>query len=442
MKKNVITCPNPACPTNTQQDKGIKLRPWNVLYKCEKAGFDTHYVTAPRLIGGGWSKRVISPLAGYRDAEIDTNVVYCPECHAPIHIDREVIRVAVVGPRNCGKTVYLTVLNELVTQPEYMGNLNFSREKSTYAFSFRVEHDGANKRYVLPRPTQAGAAGATLSANIPYMDYSVSLSVDFADIGAMTDGKSKRKKGKKSGTLANKKLEMYFYDVAGEWFMPNEKTSQEIRDNDQERNRRLAYLYDADLILFMIDCRQIVANDAGDITNLLEKGELTFEEYGRTIKQRIQEIRAKNHKDYYVAFCYLAADIFEKTQSAYKSVAEGNFDFRLRKDGNLRDASVFDTTKYEKCWKVTSATFRNFNHKFSDLINDKGKDGKPILDPSRMGLFTISSLGSGAKISIRSNSYGAEKYIDSFEPTKSWGVVDPILWYLAKRGIITQNTDK
>ena len=444
MRKKTVICPNPSCPTNTEQDKGMKLGPNNVLYKCEKPGRDTHYFTAPKTLFNTWSKHVISPFEEFKDVKVDTDTVYCPQCHAPIYLGNDIVRVAVVGPRNCGKTVYLTVLNELIGNPEYMGRLRFDLAKKTEAFSFTVRYSGNDKRYVLPRPTQVNGSAAG-AANIPYMDYHVTLGVDELELAALMGhdaGNGDKSKGKKNnGTIEGKSLEMYFYDVAGEWFMPQEKVSRDMLDNDSERNRKLAYLYEADLILFMIDSRQIAADDAEDVSHLTEKSELSFEEYGRAIRERIIDIRSKNHKDYYVAFCYLSVDIFKQSQSAYNLVTKENFDFRLKRADDTFDAAVFNWDKYDECVRTNLRTFKKFNRIFGSLVNENS-DGKPMLDVSRMGVFSISSLGPKATVISKDSGYGTEKYLDSFDPTNSWGVVDPILWYLSERGIISQAKSK
>ena len=438
MKKTIEFCPNPSCPTNTERDRKSNLGPWTVLYKCEKAGFSTHYFTAPKKLCERWSKRVISPVPGCKRVKVDTNEVYCPMCYTPIHLDRDAIRVAVVGPRNCGKTVYLSVLNELLGKRDHMGRLLFLREKKTESFSFRTEHVGNDIRYILPRPTQAGAdGGAQTAANIPYMDYHVTMGTSSKSFSEWKReaGNGRAKSSKKSGTLNGKDVEMYFYDVAGEWFMPKEKRDQAIKDIENERNRKVAHLFNADLILFMIDSRQIVSDDAGDISNLLERGELTFEDYRKAIQETIEELHTKNHKQYHIAFCFLAVDIFQHTQSAYKEIV-GNYDFRMKNNRSF-DACVFDETRYHECADRTWSIFGKFSDIFNHLAQQKGDRNSPMLDPARMGIFAISALGPNAKIS-NGDGYSAEKYIDSFDPTNSWGVVDPILWYLSKREIISK----
>lgn len=428
MKKDKkIYCPNPACSSGGS-DRRTRLQPYNVLYKCENPGQKTYYISAPRKLFNNWNKRVIPPMPGCKRLEVNTDLVFCPRCHSPVHLDRQSIRVAAVGPRNCGKTVYLSVLNELVQNQEYMKRLMFMREHRSESFALKRQvvtqvsngREQNKTRYILPRPTQAAGAhvGEDDFANVPYIEYHVMASAD-----KNLSWKEVREGGgmvsrNVNGSIGKNDVEMYFYDVAGEWFMPKEERSQEMKDLDMERNRKLAYLFDADLILFMIDCRQMITDRAEDARKFLKEDGLNPGQYSKAIEETVQEIIAKNHKQFYIAFCFLASDVCDHTKAFAQIVGQSDF--------GVSDNLAFDSDKYDQCSGVVWKAFDSFRNVIGKLICKR-------LPAEHMGIFAISALGRDANISTDST---GNYYIDSFSPLKSFGVIDPILWYFAENGII------
>lgn len=425
-----LFCPNPACVSKSIRDSRTALTPWNVLYKCESAGRKTYYFTAPRKFLGKFSKKVISPVPGCKGVKINTSEVYCPNCRIPIYLDRESVKISVVGPRNCGKTVYLSVLNELVSGLD--GNLMFSRERRTEDFTLtreeRRESGSASSEtfYILPRPTQAGSRknGADGAANVPYMDYHVTYTADNGS--SFSDWTSSKRHSKSSGGAAQKReAELYFYDCAGEWFMPQEEQSTEIMDARVERNKKIAHLFNSDLILFMIDCRQMLA-DSGIDRKYLKTDGLSRDKYIKAIEETVREISLKNKKEYYIAFCFLAVDICEHDENGKYREIIGKYDF------NYEQQFKFNAKKYRESSDIIWRIFDSFR----TVIFSQEQEGR--LNRQRIGIFAITALGRGAE--IREDKRRKISYIKSFNPVKASGVLDPILWYLAKKGIIDEQT--
>ncbi len=428
MNKNKFEyCPNPKCGTegggSFTEDTRTKLTPQNVLYKCEASGRMAHYLYAPKRFSKKWCKKVRSPLPGCSHDKIDVNRVYCPKCHAALNLDRDIVRVALAGPTNCGKTVYLTVLNELLLRREEFDRLSFTRDKVTNAFSFEripIEKDGVSTTgYVLPDGTQTEA--------IPYMQYQVYGNPDPA---ILRGGKKNDVKFR----LLNDSLDLLLYDVAGEWFGESKK-------QDKNRNIKIAHLFNADLILFMIDCEQIIDDD--ERIGQKKQG-LGRERYLQALESTIRELDAKNKKNYHIAFCFLAIDILqaaevEKYKKLIASYLNSSSSYNFYED----DKVCFDRDRYlESEGKILKA-FKPFY----DVIMKQNRDHH--LDLNRMGVFAISSLGHDGMGNIEkaeeesmSGDKIERKYLATFNPINCWGVTDPFLWFLASKGYIRTKETK
>lgn len=410
-------CTNPNCrinaPDDYEGDRRTKLTGENVLYKCEQAGQKTHYFYAPKRFTKKWAKKVKSPMPGCGKVKIDADTVYCPNCGKPVHLDRDIVRVAVAGPTNCGKTVYLTVLNELLTWAEPK-RLEFEREEETTAFLFRNGRDEETGDLVklLPDGTQVGM--------VPYMQYNVRGSNNLHHLHKKKSVKKVKEESAPRRRIMNRSVDLFLYDVAGEWF------SGKQRQND-DRNIKIAHLFNADLILFMIDCEQIIEDDQAIPQ---KQNKMGMHEYRKAIKDIIQELETKNKKNYKIAFCFLAIDILKNaTVAKYKPIVEsfdqGNSNYKFYDDQKVSFNHTGFLDMEDKIWSL-----------FKDGLL-KGID----CSKSEYGIFAISSLGDDGEIrdavdSSGTGKYVIGKYIPSFDPVNCWGVSDPIMWYLSEEGYI------
>lgn len=400
-------CYNPKCKSDDaldiDADNRTKLTPRTVLYKCEMAGATSQYIQAPRYLSNTWAKKVISPLPGYRRAKINTGTVYCPKCYAPLHLNRDVLRVAVAGPTNCGKTVYLTVLNQLLAGMSD-AKVSFVKEVDSEGFEFDVEVRATETRYKFPNPTQV--------ESVNYIRYEVSE-------GAGEDFFSETKTAyDKNATLTGRNLDMLLYDIAGEWFGKEQASNR-------ERDLKIAHLFNADLVLFMIDCEQ-VAEDAG-IT--LKTSRKSKDWYVRTLTNAIKEIKDKSGKDPYFAFCFLSVD------SIYNRPDTENIPVQY---ADLRDGNILPTF-YDKATGVFHYAkymeqARKMQHAFGTFFNGVAslrREG--VIETDKTGFFAISSIGHNKIVKE-----GDNKYIHNFNSGENWGVTDPLMWFLSCKKYIRQ----
>ena len=304
-------------------------------------------------------------------------------------------------------------MNELLTWAEPK-RLEFEREEETTAFLFRNGRDEDTGELVklLPDGTQVGM--------IPYMQYNIRGSRSQQQLYKTKGAKSVKEDSAPRRKIMNRSVDLFLYDVAGEWF------SGKRRTND-DRNIKIAHLFNADLILFMIDCEQIIENDQAVSQ---KQNKMGMHEYRKAIKEIIEDLESKGKKDHKIAFCFLAIDILKQaTVAKYKPIVETfnqeNSNYKFYDDKRVS----FNHTEFSNTANMLWSMFKE------DLL--RGIQW----DENHYGLFAISSLGDDGEIceavdSSGTGKYVIGKYIPSFDPVNCWGVSDPIMWYLAEEGYI------
>ena len=214
-------------------------------------------------------------------------------------------------------------------------------------------------------------------------------------------------------SIMKRPCDLLLYDIAGEW------ANEQGKDQDRYMRIKTAHLDNSELIIFMINLSHLLGLGSSTDPNM--------QKYSQTITETIKRIKKnKRNKNCHIAFCIVAGDIVET-----RSVA--NFDRlaplrqeSIRKNFYKDDTISFNMTEYEAAKvEIMKAFPALFNFRMS----------------SNYGVFFLSAVGSNPiREAVDQNGTSCECF-SRFDAKASinWGVTNPIMWYLAKQGIIGQS---
>ncbi len=294
--KNVVKCPNPECyikDEKTNEMRPTLITPNNALYKYSDQESRPYFFSAPKTFLNRWSKKILPPLSTNKKLSIDgRSGIYCPNCKkGPIDTRRIPIRIVACGPTNSGKTVYLTVLKDLLRNVP-LCNLSLRLDDGLDYFEFQSQ--GADNEHYLVLDQNQELAEVSWGVTNPILWFLQEKGY----IGT----------GSEFNNFDN--LDIYIYDVPGEAFNA---------ENEFEFNEKYSYVHDADLLLMMFDsrrfdaCKHLVDGKTIGIDSNYDKniykGRITdnYLQIMRNILKSHEQYKEK--KEFYVACCINSIDI-------------------------------------------------------------------------------------------------------------------------------------
>ncbi len=382
MAKQFKYCPNPKCTVGEKEmTRPTIITPANALYKPE--GGSNVVIAAPKKFRKKWGGNF-----KYKDKitkkkyKMDKNVVYCPVCNERISLKKEPFRIVIIGPTACGKTVYLTVLHEIMANRRAQLPMYFSRVGGDGAFTF--ERDG--NKYFLPN--------ATANSAFDYMIYDCEKGVGDDDFYNL------KKKGVSRKQRDKENVELIFYDLSGEFFQEGDLTRAE------DRYVKLAQLDHADLVLIVIDCKTIVG----------ESNERS-QEFSKFLDEQLRGLKKRNQKNFSAAICYLAAD--ELDSDVYREIKDEIRNPMYNTHGFFR----------KECDKHIADVYKAFGRE-KGVVKRLIGDGL-FVQGETLGLFAVSSVGDQPIVDT-----GEGEYVLDFKSEQSWNVMAPIFWFLNRKGYV------
>ncbi len=411
MNKRFIYCIDPECKT--------LITPQNALYKPENSS-ENVLIHSPKTFSKCSRRHFIykyKGVFGSTKSKVNADTVYCPKCQMPVKVGEEPLRVSIIGPSSCGKTVFLTALNYMFTSKDFdKSPMNFVRtggKNSDFCFRTFREDDTKKKntkkknakviiRSYLPDATNTGTFGYMF-----YKGASKKQNASFSEI--------------KKHAKSIKNVQLAFYDYSGEYFQKG------TAESDKDYYERTSQLYISDLILVVIDCPTIIGTKSRD--------NFSFSNF---LEQYLLPIKKRNKKKFSVAICYLQSDTLDK--DTYSNI---------RFDAVMYNEKGFDR---EKCRDHIDKVYAKLvDNTDEDAIAGVIKKCK-LKANDTLGLFAISSIGDNidnnkeddnGKDNKNEEDDGpfkkdekGEYYIENYDPEKSWNVLAPILWFLNQRGDI------
>lgn len=396
MNKYYRYCLNPRCMTgHGENTTPTIITPQSAVYKPD-GGKNNVVIHAPKTFRKGWNKKFYYKEIDRHSAEkfnVDTLKPLCPICNTPVDIEKETFRVAIIGPTSCGKTVYLTAINYLMTNRNDDLPMYFEQTGGDRTFVF--ERD--NNSFYFPEAT------STDERTYKYMLYD---GISVAAGGSIFD-KNRLKSKKKAVKLA-------FYDFSGEYFQNGDL------EKGKDYYKLTSQLYIADMILVVIDC--------ATITGAYKRDDFSFRQF---LEKQLVPLKKRNPKDFCVAICYLASDVLDDDLYGLKS------SYPLKFNEDMYNSYGF---KYENCKKHIMTVDRAFVHnsRYSNEVIGDLIEKRMFVPGETLGLFAISSVGSQKiqKQINKSNSNYGRFYIDDYNVMESWNVMAPILWFLNRKGYV------
>lgn len=398
--KNIVKCPNPECYTKEEKTNEMRptlITPRNALYKYSEQEKKPYFFSAPKTFLNRWAKKIIPPISTNKKVSIDGRYgIYCPNCKkGPIDSRRIPIRIVACGPTNSGKTVYLTVLKDLLRNVP-LCNLSLRLDDGLDYFEFQTQ--GAdNEPYIVLKQNQE-LTEASWGVTNPILWFLQEKGY----IGT----------GSEFNNFDN--LDIYIYDVPGEAFNV---------ENEFEFNEKYSYVHDADLLLMMFDsrrfdaCKHLVNGKSIGIDSNYDKniykGRIT-DNYLQIMRNIIKSHEQyKEQKEFCVACCINSIDIVnemiyynqinEKMKSKNSNGEASNAFQNMVKaqiESNASDINVnnhdftknngetFDKKRYEEVEKCILNEIKAVDPLAGQFIIST----KNAYD-NRCGLFLVSSIG-------------------------------------------------